>query len=276
MYEDIPTNKLINSLFVGYLENVANTEWIMEHISYASGFDPLEVRLANIDSKKYSDIIKMVSHVKTSADYAKRRVALDKFNAENRWKKRGLRFSFMKWTPLAGQNFNVTLSVYQGDGTVAITHGGIEMGQGINTKAVQACAFYLKIPVEKVKIKRNDTMITPNCYLTGASVTNLNVMLGIRRCCDKLMLRLEPIKKKKGNIPWEELIKAAYAENINLQTHGFVKINERVPYIISGVALAETEIDVLTGEREIKRVDLIEDAGRSVNPGIDVGQVSAI
>lgn len=45
------------------------------------------------------------------------------------------------------------------------------------------------------------------------------------------------------------------------------------PYKIYGIAIAEVEIDLLTGQHIVKRVDLVEDAGMSLNPEIDVGQV---
>jgi len=45
------------------------------------------------------------------------------------------------------------------------------------------------------------------------------------------------------------------------------------PYAIYGVTIAEVEIDLLTGQHIIRRVDLMEDAGISLNPEIDVGQV---
>jgi xanthine dehydrogenase molybdopterin-binding subunit B len=42
-----------------------------------------------------------------------------------------------------------------------------------------------------------------------------------------------------------------------------------------GVAAAEVELDCVTGERQLLRCDLMFDAGRSVSPGIDLGQVGA-
>ena len=54
----------------------------------------------------------------------------------NRWRKRGLslvpvRFG-LEWG--WGTPYTVHVNIYAADGTVAICHGGIEVGQGINTK----------------------------------------------------------------------------------------------------------------------------------------------
>ena len=36
---------------------------------------------------------------------------------------------------------------------------------------------------------------------------------------------------------------------------------------------AEVELDVLTGENQINRVDILYDCGQSVNPEVDMGQI---
>lgn len=48
--------------------------------------------------------------------------------------KQGLAIVPLKWVLEVGANYTVLVSVFHGDGSVAISHGGIEMGQGINTK----------------------------------------------------------------------------------------------------------------------------------------------
>ncbi|KAI8431856.1 hypothetical protein MSG28_004418 [Choristoneura fumiferana] len=256
----------------GSLEAIAAVEFIMERIAYELSLDPLEVRLRNLDLLYSSELREMVQRVKNEAQYADRRVSVDKYNQENRWKKRGLRFCLLRWQPFSPIYLDVTMSVYNDDGTVAITHGGIEMGQGINTKAVQIAAFYLGIPAEKIQIKGNNTVIAPNGLISGGSITSTNIGVGIRRCCEQLLLRLAPFKAALLNASWETIVKAAYTAGIDLQTHGFVSYLDLQKADVFGVTLAEVEVDVLTGEWEVLRVDILEDAGLSTSPDIDVGQ----
>lgn len=262
--------------FSATLENIAMAENMMERISYELSLDPLKVRLSNLDYTNHNDMKEMASTLAEKADYNSRKQGVEYFNNENRWKKRGLRFSFLRWKSSVTSYLDANLSVYHGDGTVSLTHGGIEMGQGINTKAVQLCAYLLKIPVEKVQIKANDTTTSPNSFGTAASVTSQVILVNIRQCCEELLKRLEPISRQMVNPTWEALIKKAFEASVDLQTHGFVGNNYINDYNVYGVTLAEIEIDVLTGEHEILRVDLLQDVGQSVNPEIDIGQVSCL
>ncbi|CAG4933306.1 unnamed protein product [Parnassius apollo] len=268
---DNPSNTWCRS--PGTLECIAMAEMIMERISYELSLDPIEVRLSNVDPAFQNDLKEMFDTIIKKTDYAERRKEVDKFNRENRWKKRGLRFSFMKWTPVGPFYLDINMAVYHDDGSVAITHSGIEMGQGINTKAVQICAYFLKIPVEKIQIKANNTIIAPNGFLSGASLTSQNVGIGVQRCCEELLKKLEPIRNQMNNPSWDQLIQKAFASDIDLQTHAFVNASDVQMYDIFGITLAEVEIDVLTGQTEVVRVDLIEDVGQSVSPEIDIGQI---
>lgn len=258
----------------GTLENIAMAEILMERIAYELDLDPLEVRLANVDTVNHSDIIKMTETLKGYTQYEERKAAVETFNKNNRWKKRGLRFSFLKWTPSAFLNLTTTLTVYADDGTVVITHGAIEMGQGVNSKAVQICAHLLGVPVDKIQVKPNDTLIAPNNTASGGSLTSQTIGIGVKRCCEKMLERLAPIRSELGNATWFELVRKAYALQVELQVKDYTTAADLQSFDIHGVALADVVIDVLTGEHEILSVDIIEDAGRSVNPELDVGQVS--
>ena len=63
------------------------------------------------------------------------------FFQENRWKKRGIGISLMRFQLDFYFYFHALVSIYAPDGTVAISHGGIEMGQGVNTKVLRICIF---------------------------------------------------------------------------------------------------------------------------------------
>lgn len=245
----------------------------MERISYELNLDALDVRSENLDRVAHSDLLELTETLKKNSQYEERKVQGDIFNKNNRWKKRGLRFSWLRWPSSGFQNFEINMSVYYDDGTVSITHGGIEMGQGVNTKAIQTASYFLKIPVDKIQVKPNDTVIAPNCITSGASITSQTVVIGVRRCCEMLMQRLEPIRNKMNNPTWTQLLQEAYKQQVDLQVHYYTSRVDTQTYDVYGVTLAEVEIDVLTGEHSILRVDLIEDVGRSVNPEIDLGQV---
>ncbi|XP_047997895.1 indole-3-acetaldehyde oxidase-like isoform X2 [Leguminivora glycinivorella] len=256
----------------GTLEAIAACEFILERVAYEMSLDPLAVRLVNLNLTDVA-LVEMVEKVKHKSDYANRRAAVDKFNKENRWKKKGLRWSLLKWVPFYGQYFDVTMSVYNDDGSVSITHGGIEMGQGLNTKAVQIASHFLGIPMDKIQIKANHTHMTPNSLVSGGSLTSINVGIGVQRCCEILLARLAPLKIGLLNPTWDLLVKLAYKASIDLQAHAFVSLFDTQKYEVHGVTVAEVLVDILTGEWELLRVDLMEDAGMSISPSIDVGQV---
>ncbi|XP_041981246.1 xanthine dehydrogenase/oxidase-like [Aricia agestis] len=268
---DTPSNTWFRA--PGTLETITTDEMIMERIAYELDLDHLDVRLANLDPEHASVIKGMVNTVKTRANYDTRKQEVSKYNKENRWKKRGLRFTIMTWSGQGPSNLNIILSVYYTDGTVTISHGGIELGQGINTKAIQVCAYFLGIPTSKIKIIPNNTHTSPNNLHTAASVTSQNVALGVQRCCEKLLAELAPLRLKMNNPTWEELIYSAFKSGMSLQVTSYVSPNEIFDYKVYGVTLAEVEIDVLTGQWEILRLDLLEDVGLSVSPEIDIGQI---
>lgn len=154
----------------GDLEGIAMSENTIEHIAWTIKKDPSEVRLANINSDHmYHQIYK--EFLKT-VEYAKRREEVDAFNERNRWKKRGLATMAMKYGFFYFGTYSAYLSIFHEDGSVAITHGGIEMGQGLNTKMCQVVAHLLKIPLELVQVKPSTEHVSPNSVGTGGSQTS--------------------------------------------------------------------------------------------------------
>ncbi len=85
-------------------------------------------------------------------------------------------------------------------------------------------------------------------------------------------------------MPFAQLVNAAYLARVQLWSDGFyatpkvhwdAKTLSGHPfyYFAYGAAVSEVVIDTLTGEWKLLRADLLHDAGQSINPAIDIGQI---
>lgn len=208
------------------------------------------------------------------ADYYERRKEIERFNDRNRWRKRGIGFIQMKFPIAYIGAFSSYVAIYHGDGTVIISHGGVEVGQGINTKAAQIAAFALNIPLQMVQVKATNSESGPNCIYTAATVGSDSVCLATKRACEILLKRIKPIRDRMPeNAKWQEIIANCHQNFVDLTARYTFIPNDARNYFVYGCACAEIEWDALTGNLQIQRVDLIEDTGRSMSPLIDVGQV---
>lgn len=165
------------------------------------------------------------------------------------------------------------VSIYHGDGTVAITHGGIEMGQGINTKVAQVAAHILGIDLKMIHLKQSNTLTSANDVVSGGSQASEAVCYAVKKACEELLERIKPTREKNPNTSWSELIQLVFNANVDLTASFIFKNTDVQPYSIWGVTCAEIEIDLLTGNYLLKRVDILEDTGESMSPNVDVGQV---
>ncbi|CAH2090112.1 unnamed protein product [Euphydryas editha] len=257
----------------GTTEGTAFVEHLMERISHATKKDPIDVRKVNIASE-HSVIIDMIDTFKTESNYEERRAEIEKYNNENAWKKKGLKLTIMSFPVGYHGRHHVTISVYHTDGTILISHGGIEMGQGINTKVAQVCAYTLKVPLDMVKVKGSDSFVSPNNFASGGSVASESVAFATIKACEELLKRLEPLKQSLNEPTWTEVVKSAYDQGISLKASAMMSVLDNLPtYNVYGVCTAEVHLDVLTGTHIVSRVDLVEDTGRSINPNVDVGQI---
>ncbi|XP_034131066.1 xanthine dehydrogenase isoform X3 [Drosophila guanche] len=269
VYTDSPSNTPCRA--PGSVEGIALIENIIEHIAFETGQDPVDVRYANmLPAHKISEM--MPGFLKKTL-YKERRADIIAYNKENRWRKRGLGLCVMEYQIGYFGQFPATVAIYHSDGTVVVSHGGIEMGQGMNTKISQVVAHTLGIPMQQVRIEASDTINGANSMVTGGAVGSESLCFAVRKACETLNSRLAPIREEVKPSNWQQLINEAYNRKINLIASDQCKQGDMEPYSVCGLCLTEVEFDVLTGNYLVNRVDLIEDTGESLNPNVDIGQI---
>ncbi|KAJ8673551.1 hypothetical protein QAD02_004813 [Eretmocerus hayati] len=221
------------------------------------------------------------------SDYRNRREEVEKYNKENRFKKKGLtmvptKFGIAFETLFLNQA-GALVHVYI-DGSVLLTHGGIEMGQGVHTKMIQVASRVLKLSPDRILIAETATDKVPNTTATAASTgSDLNGM-AVMDACNKIMKRMKYIIDANPNESWESWVWKAYADRVSLSATGFYRTPDigysfetntgmLYDYFTYGAACAEVQIDCLTGDHQVLRADIVMDLGESLNPAIDIGQV---
>ncbi|XP_068084723.1 uncharacterized protein [Anabrus simplex] len=267
---DIPSNTYVRA--PGSFEAIVFIETIMEHIAHELELDSIRVRLNNIDPEE-TNMPKFIEELRSSSNFDNRKQDVDKFNKENRWKKRGISFASMKYPIIYFGGYYSLVSIYHVDGSVAVCHGGTECGQGINTKVAQVAAKFLNIDLDMVTVKPANNLTAPNSMVSGASITSEACAYATMICCQQLLKRLEPVRKRLGEPTWKELVGKGYEDGIDLCASYMSQASDAKPYAVEGAAVAEVEVDVLTGQIIVQRVDILENAGKSLSPELDIGQV---
>ncbi|MFZ6770191.1 xanthine dehydrogenase molybdopterin binding subunit [Undibacterium sp. Di26W] len=251
-------------------------------------------------------IHELVAELEVSSDYQQRRADIKTFNAHSPVLKKGLAFTPVKF----GIAFNVThlnqagalVHIYT-DGSVLVNHGGCEMGQGVNTKVCQVVAHELGLNLDQVRTTATDTSKVANTSATAASTgADLNGKAA-QNAAHTLRQRLAEfaVKTYGGeqaavrfaaglvsinglDIPFEALVQKAYLARVQLWSDGFYATpglhwdpktmsGNPFSYFAYGASVSEVIVDTLTGEWKLLRADALYDAGNSLNPAIDIGQV---
>lgn len=314
------TNTQSHTAFRGFggPQGVIAIERILGDIARHLGLDPLQVRLRNLygigerdqthyDMKVEDNILEpLMTALARSADYERRRAAIEAFNARSPVIKKGIALTPVKF----GISFTATLFNQAGalvhvytDGSVMVNHGGTEMGQGLNTKVAQVVADELGVPFERVIATAADTSKVPNASATAASSgTDLNgraAQFAARHVRDNLAAFVAgqddcgagavrflggEVITPKSTRRFEDVVNAAYANRIQLWSDGFYRTpkihydkltmkGRPFYYFAYGAACSEVAIDTLTGESRVLAVDILHDVGHSINPAIDIGQI---
>ncbi|KAJ8247098.1 hypothetical protein GJAV_G00258700 [Gymnothorax javanicus] len=279
-------------------QGLAVIECVMHEVANKCGLPPEKVRDINMyqDEICYThhkqlfsacDMIRCWEECLEKSSYHNRRLAIAQFNAENRWKKRGIsalpiKFGVGFFTSFFNQGAAL-VNIYK-DGSVLVSHCGTEMGQGLNTKAMQIASRVLKIPMSLIHIKETCTDNVPNTLPSAASYGTDAVGMAVKDACEKLMKRLEPIIREYPKYSWSQWILEAYFQRISLSATGFFmgpdtyvdwekSEGKAFYYFTYGACCSEVEIDCLTGDHKNIRSDIVMDVARSLNPALDIGQI---
>ncbi|CAN5374581.1 xanthine dehydrogenase molybdopterin binding subunit [soil metagenome] len=240
-------------------------------------------------------------------DFQKLKQEIEEFNAANKLRKKG--FAVM---PICfGISFTKTMMnqarslvhVYS-DGSVNISTGAVEMGQGVNTKILQVAAEIFSLSADKVKINSTNTFRIANTSPTAASAAaDLNGQ-ATQIACREILNRLYKVaseelncgvgeiqikkecvyvKGQKSSLDWKKLVMLAYSNRVSLSEHAHYATPEihfdlkkekghPFAYHVFGTAIVAVTVDCLRGIYEIDSVKVVHDFGKSMNPIIDRGQ----
>ncbi len=245
---------------------------------------------------------------KEKYDFEKLEEDISRYNKDNTLSKKGISLmpiTFgISFTNTQMNHARALVHIYQ-DGSVGVSTGAVEMGQSVNTKMLQVAHSVLGISANKVKLETTNTTRVANTSPTAASSTaDLNGK-AVEMACNSLIERLTKVAAKllsspesnisfkhdfvlvdgkKTTLSWEGVVFQAMAERVSLTENAhyatpiihFDKTKEKghpFAYHVYGTAITEVTVDCLRGTYEIDAVKIVHDFGKSMNLGIDIGQV---
>ncbi len=323
------TNLPSNTAFRGFggPQGVASMENIIEEIAVHLGIDAYEVRRRNLygvherNVTPYGQLVRnntlpeVLDRLVETAAYRARRTAVAAFNSSSRVHLKGISLTPVKFgisfTRRSMNQANALVNIYL-DGSIQVSTGGTEMGQGVNTKIRQLVADQFALHMEAVVVMPTSTEKNNNTSPTAASAgTDLNGTAAVL-ACEALRQRLAEVaarhfasaedgleaspahirfenshvfdlRRPAVRVSFAELATMAYEQRISLGERGFyatpgVEFNRETGrgnpflYYTNGAAVAEVRVDRFTGDVKVERVDILLDIGRSINPAIDRGQ----
>jgi len=292
------TNIWSNTAFRGFggPQGTLVIEAAMEHAAEKLGVPVDKIRELNMydhgDVTYYGQ--QVTKNIKRSwdvcreqSDYDKRQKAIQQFNAENKYRKRGMTLMPTKYGVAFGANFmnqGSTMILVYLDGSVLVTHGGVEMGQGLNTKVCQIVASALDIPLSSIHIQEMSTDKIANASPTAGSMGSDIYGMAALKAAQEIKQRLLPFIQKNPKGKFKDWVTAAYFDKVDLSARAFftsehegydLAKNRGKPwrYFTLGTSCTEVEVDTLTGDHKILRNDLVVDIGTPINPMIDIGQI---
>ena len=242
-------------------------------------------------------------------DFTRLKKEADKFNKQNKFIKKGVALMpicfGISFTKTAMNQARSLVHVYT-DGSVAVSTGAVEMGQGVNTKIAQVAAKVFSMPISRVKIHTTNTLRIANTSPTAASAAaDLNGK-ATEIACETILQRLKevaaPLVEAKSaddvsfqngfvfrsgestNFDWITIINEAHLNRVNLSEHAHyatpglsfdwsVAKGHPFAYHVYGTAIVGVTVDCLRGIYEVDYVKCCHDFGSSMNTSVDFGQI---
>jgi xanthine dehydrogenase large subunit len=259
--------------------------------------------------KAESDAITTWSQGNAEYDFARLQREADEFNASSKYIKKGVAMmpvcfgiSFTK-TPM--NQARSLVHVYT-DGSVAVSTGAVEMGQGVNTKIAQVAAEVFSLPIERVKVHTTNTLRIANTSPTAASAAaDLNGR-ATQMACEEILKRLKDVAKdlveaetaeavtlnngfilrngENTDFDWIRLVNEAHMQRVSLSEHAHYATpgisfdwatakGHPFSYHVYGTAIVGVTVDCLRGRYDVDYVKCCHDFGASMNTAVDLGQI---
>ncbi|BFM48661.1 xanthine dehydrogenase molybdopterin binding subunit [Marinomonas sp. THO17] len=313
------THTVSNTAFRGFggPKGVLLAENIIEEIACKVGKDALDIRKLNCyqtgkDTTPYGQqieedvLLSLIEELEVSSDYRARREAIKAYNRQSPYLKKGLALTPVKFgISFTSKHLNqggALVHVYT-DGSVHVSHGGTEMGQGLYTKVAQIVAKAFGIDYQRVNVGATRTDKVPNASPTAASAgTDLNGMAALDAAntikerlrefaveqfaisAEDFAIADDVVSLGADSMGFPEFIKLAYMNRVSLSSTGFYKTpkigydrkaakGRPFLYFANGASVSEVIVDTLTGEYKVTQVDILHDVGYSINSHIDIGQI---
>ena len=280
------------------------------------GVDPDEIQKANLvdngDEFPYGQVIENAeakhSWERCEKTYQLKEIKekIGSFNVSNHRYKKGFAVQpicfGISFTNTMMNHARALVHIYQ-DGSVVVSTGAVEMGQGVNTKLLQIAAEIFGISTEKVRIESTNTLRIANTSPTAASAgADLNGK-ALEIACIALRNRLIHVAESifgkteiifshdqittpdnKKQVSWKALIQQAFQQRVSLSEHAhyatpvihYDKSKEKghpFAYHVYGTAILEVTVDCLKGTYQFDSVKIVHDFGNSMNRDVDNGQI---
>jgi len=191
------------------------------------------------------------------------------------------------------------------DGSVSVSTGAVEMGQGVTAKLLAVASRTLGVDPGRVRVESTSTARVANTSPTAAStgadmngkaaeiacaaiLVRLREVAAERLGCDASEVTIAAdrvlVRGEASDLLWPEVVWIAYTRRVDLSAHahyatpGIHFDRERgkgrpFAYHVYGTAIVEVTLDTLRGTYRVDRVRLVHDGGRSLDPQVDLGQV---